>query len=630
MSEESVAERLAATGPVDGENVVSVGEGEPLAEAVEHQLNVADEVKVEIALDAWPPLPEPKGVRARRWSAVQSVTIDNFKAIDRAEVPLGSVTILVGPNGSGKSSVLQAVHWAARCASYIAPKNGKEMIAFERIDYLPSSEPLKTAYRGELKPSASTRPTRVSFQHEPMGDEKQPAVAVVQLWAARNKGGITAHIEGGGAVSPYKQRTLFLTAYIPGLAGLSERETILAQPSLRRQAASGDAGGVLRNILLGLAATRPGDVDPQAGPKRLQRLNELIGEVHPNITLRVSFDEREDFNISASYADAGLGGGYRSLETAATGVLQVIQIFAYLVLFRPKLMLIDEPDAHLHPDKQERLIEALEKAAPEFDAQIILTTHSPHIAKAASPKAKLVWMSEGKVKTEDDETIRRLMGWGGLDRQALFFVEDEDDAAIRALLRQWPDLARRVAVCRCFGVDNLPKDLQLRGLLTDGKLGLRALIHRDRDFMTEEEAKRWTDLYKTAGVKLWITRDCDVEAYFCEADYLAALYGVTTQEAEAWRTEAAGSVKKARDTFLNKRRVIARVVWPDGGSPDATKLWEDAGQTPATVIGKDLWSSLKPIIKEAGHNEKLMNAFSIPASYEVAPELKQLLEEVTG
>ena len=252
----------------------------------------------------------------------------------------------------------------------------------------------------------------------------------------------------------------------------------------------------------------------------------------------------------------GLGGGYRSLETAATGVLQVVQIFAYLVFFRPKILLIDEPDAHLHPDKQERLIEALERAAPEFDAQVILTTHSPHIAKAASPKAKLVWMSEGSVRAEDDDTIRRLMGWGGLDKQALFFVEDKDDAAIRALVRQWPDLGRRIAICRCFGVDNLPKDIQLRGLLQGGAIGLRALVHRDRDFMTEEEVKLWRGLYKTEGVQLWITRGCDVEAYFCEAQYLAALYGVTIEEAEAWRTKAAATVNQAKKILFGETQGV--------------------------------------------------------------------------
>jgi hypothetical protein len=86
--------------------------------------------------------------------------------------------------------------------------------------------------------------------------------------------GITAHIEGGSAVTPYKQRDAFLTAYIPGLAGLAERETILAQPLLRRQAASGDAGGVLRNVLFNLASVQASDTTPDAGEQRLRRLNE--------------------------------------------------------------------------------------------------------------------------------------------------------------------------------------------------------------------------------------------------------------------------------------------------------------------------------------------------------------------
>lgn len=190
----------------------------------------------------------------------------------------------------------------------------------------------------------------------------------------------------------------------------------------------------------------------------------------------------------------------RPLETLATGVLQVVQIFAYLLLFSPKILLIDEPDAHLHPDKQERLIEALERAARDFGTQIILTTHSPHIVRAASPAVKLVWMNQGSVHTEDDEAIRRLLGWGGLDKSTLMFVEDEGATAIQSVLRQWPTLSRQIAVCRCFGIENLPKDKLLEGLLVDGKLGLNAIIHRDGDFMTVAEAEKWKDKYNTPGV----------------------------------------------------------------------------------------------------------------------------------
>lgn len=140
-------------------------------------------------------LPDIRTSRQRRWSRLESVDVGNFKAIEKAEVPLGDVTILVGPNGSGKSSVLQAIHWAARAASYIPPKSGKEMMSFDRIDYIPSSEPLRSAYRAELRPGGASKPTSVVFNHHASQGEEKASVEV-KIFAARNGGGITAHIEG--------------------------------------------------------------------------------------------------------------------------------------------------------------------------------------------------------------------------------------------------------------------------------------------------------------------------------------------------------------------------------------------------------------------------------------------------
>ncbi|MEY9562249.1 ATP-binding protein [Sinorhizobium fredii] len=570
-------------------------------------------------------LPDIRTSRQRRWSRLESVDVENFKAIEKAPVPLGDVTILVGPNGSGKSSVLQAIHWAARAASYISPKSGKEMMSFDRIDYIPSSEPLRSAHRGELRPGSASKPTSVVFNHEALQGEGKASVEV-RIFAARNGGGITAHIEGGNAVSPYKQRSQFITAYIPGLAGLSERETLLAQPQLRRQAASGDAGGVLRNILLNLASRRPDDTDEDAGAQRLKRLNELISSVHPDVSIVIKFDEREDYTISATYIDPNIPGRARSLETLATGVLQVVQIFAYLVLFRPRILLIDEPDAHLHPDKQERLIEALESAASDFNTQVVLTTHSPHIVRAATSTSTLVWMNRGSVKTDDTDAIRRLLGWGGLDKSAMFFVEDEDDIAIRAIMRQWPELARKVAICRCFGVDNIPRKKLLEGIMVDGQLAMSAIIHRDSDFMDEKEKKKWAKLYEGDGIYPWVTPGCDVESLFCEEEYLSKLYSVDVETARSWRVEAAAKVKRARDTFYEKRKVIQRVVYDNmGGGATAEELWEQKGQTPETVLGKSLWKQLKTVVKAAGHEDKLLDNFFIPEGFEMAPSLKEVI-----
>ncbi|WP_235389921.1 ATP-dependent nuclease [Pseudomonas oryzihabitans] len=584
---------------------------------------LADEVEVAPILDTSVVIPDTRSTRAKRWNPLESIAVKNFKAAKHAIIPLGKVTILVGPNGCGKSSVLQAVHWAARAASYILPKNTKEMISFERLDYIPSSDPLSMLHNGQLKPGATSTPVEVAFNHVTVGDDS--VQTVVKLRAARNKAGITAHIDGGNAVTPYKQRYQFLTTYIPGLAGLSEKEAILAQPSLRRQAASGDAGGVLRNILLNLKARKAEEPDSSAGEKRLRQLNLLLQKVHPNVSIDVSYDDREDFHISATVQ---MDGYKRPLETAATGILQTIQIFAYLIFFEPRLMLIDEPDAHLHPNRQERLIEALEQAADEHDTQIILSTHSPHVVRAASSTTKLVWMSEGEVKTDDDEAIRRLLGWGGLDKSVLFFIEDEDDKPLRAILRQWPELSRQLSLCRCFGIENLPKDKLLAGLLVDGKIDVSAVIHRDGDFMTTQEASRWAAAFSTKGVYPWTTVGSDIEGYFCSADYLAALYGISLVEAERWRVDASKAVSKAKDTFSSKRQVINRLIWPDGGSPETGDLWtQQAGPSPTTVKGKKLLAQIKVVATKSGHSDSPLNTFTIPNGFTVAPDLKIILEK---
>lgn len=139
-------------------------------------------------------LPDTRSVRARRWSTLDSITVRGFKAKKEATIPLDRVTILVGPNGCGKSSVLQAIHWAARSASYVLPKNTKEMISFERLDYVPSSDPFTTLHKGELKSDATSVPVEVVFSHRSLGEES--VQSTIRIRAARNRGGITVYMDG--------------------------------------------------------------------------------------------------------------------------------------------------------------------------------------------------------------------------------------------------------------------------------------------------------------------------------------------------------------------------------------------------------------------------------------------------
>lgn len=54
-----------------------------------------------------------------------------------------------------------------------------------------------------------------------------------------------------------------------------------------------------------------------------------------------------------------------------------------------RLLLLDEPDVHLHPDLQQKFIEFVEKTAKEFDFKVVLATHSTAIVGAFSESADL-------------------------------------------------------------------------------------------------------------------------------------------------------------------------------------------------------------------------------------------------
>lgn len=172
---------------------------------------------------------------------------------------------------------------------------------------------------------------------------------------------------------------------------------------LRNAAANGDANLYLRNILYYIK---------EEG--RLTNLNKLIRTVFPNYSLSVPYDPDTEINISVNVST---GGKTLPLELCGTGLLQVIQIMAYSVYFKPKLMLLDEPDEHLHPSNQVLLCDAIRLLVHEMNLQVILSTHSRHMISALDGDARFIWMKSGTVCTDDQSSnfYNVLLDLGALD-----------------------------------------------------------------------------------------------------------------------------------------------------------------------------------------------------------------------
>jgi predicted ATPase len=80
----------------------------------------------------------------------------------------------------------------------------------------------------------------------------------------------------------------------------------------------------------------------------------------------------------------GDNGQQFGLDELSSGEKQILLILAEIQrrIRRGSLLLIDEPEIHLHPAWQAHLIEALTDMCRQYDAQMIITTHSEEVARA--------------------------------------------------------------------------------------------------------------------------------------------------------------------------------------------------------------------------------------------------------
>ncbi|MEI5688744.1 ATP-dependent nuclease [Sphingomonas kyungheensis] len=537
---------------------------------------------------------------------IKSIYVQNFMRIDkRVELPLSPITILVGGNGSGKSSILKALHWSVRCATL---KDHRGNASLEQMDYTPSRAFQELAHKKRLQNKSDLPKIIVGFVDD-KGDDTEIAIS-----AARNDAGAKAEISGPLTSALTSEQAT--TAYIPGIAGLAEFETVLATPVLSRRAASGEGGSVLRHILLDLVG---GSAGTDTEYVELSELSSWVSKVLPGSQFWVKFDRLRDARIDALFLTPNMKEPGRAdalqrrpLEMAGTGYLQIVQIFAYLLKFNPKLLLIDEPDAHLHPSTQEALIKALEEASLSFpQTKFIVTTHSPHLVRACGPQTSVHWMDDGALRTDSEERIRLRMGWGALDKELLLFTEDGNLTAIKALLSQWPDLERKVLLWPTFGYSGIPSGRALKQLREE--LGIPIMVHRDRDFMSDADVDAWEEKKELVkyDIPLWVTPGSDIESCFCTVQHIAEAIGILASTSERILAKAVRSFdSKEMQTDFESALSAAINILPATSRSSIIDRWSELkGPSPDVIKGKILLKAIEKAISaellELGENRKL-------------------------
>jgi ABC-type cobalamin/Fe3+-siderophores transport system ATPase subunit len=547
---------------------------------------------------------------------LESVRVEKFKKIDAIELPIADLNILVGSNGSGKSSVLQALHLASclmRQVDRIRPSS-TAMVSINDLDYLPTDQYWKLGHGADWGNRADSPSSIVEFSFH---DDAVagPITAKLGMRSARNAG-ISVQGELPESVRPlFRGQDVFFSGFIPGISGIPNVEQKNSKRVVLKACSFGDSNVYLRNAL---------NLLPEADIARIEAwLEPLLGPIR----LKIEFDESKDFDIRAH---AELHGRSTPLELLGTGFLQLIQIFCYILLFKPKILLVDEPDIHLHPTIQEKLAGSLLDIARAQDIKIIMSTHSPFIVRGAPVDTNVVWLSDGEIKSNDRSVVELALGWGAFGKQVIIVSEDAKNDLLKKLIGQWPEIERSVTVLPGRGYKHLltkNEAIELKESL-GGKF--KILAHRDRDSLTDAEAHRLVQDYAADGIALWLTDQSDIESEFCSPSFLASLTGETLATCEGWIDHViAHNAVPIADQFAKQRVAANQELHGAGGGPANADIWADFQHRPLKgAKGKFVMGQLKNTVPGRRYTDASVEGHA--GFPELAPSLKNAIEVLIG
>ena len=131
---------------------------------------------------------------------------------------------------------------------------------------------------------------------------------------------------------------------------------------------------------------RRGEMRDSTPPGHPSELEELLSQLVPDFTVTIHARNPPYQIIRLSNGEKigsvdSLSSGEAQLFTVALDILTMAAIWE-LEGRHDRILLIDEPDAHIHPDLQVRLADFLLTVCRKFDLQIVVATHSTTLLSA--------------------------------------------------------------------------------------------------------------------------------------------------------------------------------------------------------------------------------------------------------
>lgn len=290
--------------------------------------------------------------------------------------PLGKVNFLVGRNNHGKSTILHtATKWVG---THSKPQNDSGLAASATLMALPRRT-VERAFAGWLEHLSAARGAGVlvDLDDDTMGVWVDGVYGVAAPQVAYSALRISAGLQNmsirGGQNLPEAVEGPKRHVVIPAFRELRPQSapeaTVQGQ---RRRAPQLSAGeGLVAELGSWQAPVGPGTPKYRSAQERWVRLREFMADVleDRDADLEVA-NNQEDLHVRLSQA-----GEMLHINDLGDGIKQVLMIAAACILYDGQLVLLEEPEIHLHAGLQRKLMRFL---AEKTSSQYIIATHSAH------------------------------------------------------------------------------------------------------------------------------------------------------------------------------------------------------------------------------------------------------------
>ncbi|MEP7339984.1 MAG: AAA family ATPase [Acidobacteriota bacterium] len=358
---------------------------------------------------------------------IRRVVIRRFKRFDEVVFDLPGHIVLAGPNNTGKTTMLQAVaawelalnRWK-RLNDFNPRNHGYRKAPVTRQTF--SAVPLRAfEFLWNQRHYQTNAPIEIEIHHTAGWKITMELIAdsTEQIYV-RPKSDVPAAM---------LREADLRTAFVPPMTGLSTDEPVYQRPKLDQLLGQGRPGEIIRNLLVEAHQSETAWRDLTAS------MQKLFGcEVLP--------PDASGADIIAEYQMVG-SETRLDIASAGSGFQQVLMLLTFLNTRPGAVLLLDEPDAHLHVLLQDAIYSELRSVAARQNSQLIVATHSEVIINSVEPRELCVLFNQPRCVTDEAERTKLARSLGiltdtdimlAMGSPGVLYVERHTDLNI---LREW-------------------------------------------------------------------------------------------------------------------------------------------------------------------------------------------------